>query len=462
MNSMICHRCRIKPAEYICKECNSSLCNECDNFVHSSLKRLHNRENIPFLEKMNSPSSELNTNYDTNLNFYSNRIKKEKDFENQINENDNYYNYDDIYSGLNLSSKKNKFSNISPEKLYYPLGSSPIEENKNNNLYDLYNNYNNNNNINIISYRSKSNSHNNSFKKGNILNMPNVSSKCINQIKEIYEQERKGLISKINKLTQELNDTKANLSERIDYLHKHLYETENKHKLELNESKYNNGIETKRLEDEKNLKIDKLQNIINSQNNTINDLKLKIKNLEDKMDEKESIYLKRERDIDNILNEKKDLENYFKNEIEQMNKKHNEEKASLISEYEQVINKISSKLDTNKKNYAKALEEIAEKENLMQNMVNKVNNEKQQMDNNVIKLKEKNSKDQKNLMKLNYDLKIESENKSEVIERLKTEIHHLNEENQKMKSRVKKMKKINSEMKLTNIKLNNVVKNMIK
>jgi hypothetical protein len=292
--------------------------------------------------------------------------------------------------------------------------------------------------------------------------MPNVSSKYINQIKEIYEQERKGLISKINKLTQELNDTKANLSERIDYLHKHLYETENKHKLELNESKYNNGIETKRLEDEKNLKIDKLQNIINSQNNTINDLKLKIKNLEDIMEEKESIYLKRERDIDNILNEKKDLENYFKNEIEQMNKKHNEEKANLISEYEQVIQQLSSELDTHKKNYSKALVEIAEKEIIIQKMVNEVNNEKQQMDNNVIKLKEKNSKDQKNLMKLNYDLKIESENKSEVIERLKTEIHNLNEENEKMKSRVKKMKKINSEMKLTNIKLNNVVKNMIK
>ena len=67
------------------------------------------------------------------------------------------------------------------------------------------------------------------------------------------------------------------MSERIDYLHKHLYETENKHKLELNESKYNNGIETKRLEDEKNLKIDKLQNIINSQNNTINDFNNRVK-----------------------------------------------------------------------------------------------------------------------------------------------------------------------------------------
>ena len=459
---MICHRCRIKPAEYICKECNSSLCNECDNFVHSSLKRSHNREKVPSSEKMNSPSSELKTNYDTNLNFYSNRIKKEKDFENGINENDKYYNYDDIYSGLYLSSKRNKYSNISPEKLYHPSSNSPIEENKNSNLYDLYNNYNNGDNNKIMEYRSKSNGHNNSFIKNKILTTPNVSSKCINQIKEIYEQERKGLISKINKLTQELNDTKSNLSERIDYLHKHLYETENKHKLELNESKYNNGIETKRLEDEKNLKIDKLQNIINSQNNTINDLELKIKNLVEVMDKKESIYLKRDRDIDNILNEKKEIENYFKNEIKQINKKHNEEKENLISEYEQVIRQLSSELDINKKNYAKVLVEIAEKENIIQNMLNEVNNEKKQMDNNVMKLKEKNSNDQRNLMKLNYELKLESENKSEIIDRLKTEIHNLNEENEKMKSRVKKMKKINSEMKLTNIKLNNVVKNKFK
>jgi len=462
MNSMICHRCRIKPSEYICKECNSSLCYECDKFVHSSLKRSHNREKVPSSEKINSPSSNLNTNYGTNINFYSERLRKEKDFDNEINENEKHYNYDDIYSDLYLSSKRNKFSNISPGKLFYPSINSPTEENKNNNLYDIYNNYNNNNDNNLITYRSKSNSHNNSFIKNKILNVPNVSSKCINQIKEIYEQERKGLISKINKLTQELNDTKSNLSERIDYLHKHLYETENKHKLELNESKYNNGIETKKLEDEKNLKIDKLQNIINSQNDTINDLKLKIKNFEDIMNEKESIYLKRDREIDNILKEKKDLENYFKNEIVQINKKHNEEKENLISEYELVIKQISSELDINKNNYAKALEEIAEKENIIQNMVNEVHNEKQQMDNNVMKLKEKNSKDQRNLMKLNYELKLESENKSEIIERLKTEIHDLNEENEKMKSRVKKMKKINSEMKLTNIKLNNVVKNKFK
>ena len=459
---MICHRCRIKPAEYICKECNSSLCNECDNFVHSSLKRSHNRGKVPSPEKMNSPSSELNTNYDTNLNIYSNRLQKEKNFENEINENDKYYNYDDIYSGFYLSSKQNKFSNISPEKLYYPSNNSPIEENKNNNLYDLYNNYNNNDNNKIKAYRSKSNSHNNSFIKNKILATPNVSSKCINQIKEIYEQERKGLISKINKLTQKLNDTKINMTERIDYLHKHLYETENKHKLELNESKYNNGIETKRLEDEKNLKIDKLQSIINSQNDTINDLELKIKNFEEAINEKENIYLKRDRDIDNILNEKKELENYFKDEIEQINKKHNEEKENLISEYEQVIRQLSSELDTNKKNYAKALVEIAEKENIIKNMVNEVNNEKLQMDDNVMKLKEKSSKDQRNLMKLNYELKLESDNKSEVIDRLKTEIQNLNEENEKMKSRVKKMKKINSEMKLTNIKLNNVVKNKFK
>ena len=55
------------------------------------------------------------------------------------------------------------------------------------------------------------------------------------QVKEIYEYERKGLIIKINNLTQELEETKNNLSERINYLHKHLYEIENKYQSEIKE-----------------------------------------------------------------------------------------------------------------------------------------------------------------------------------------------------------------------------------
>ena len=265
------------------------------------------------------------------------------------------------------------------------------------------------------------------------------------------------------------NNTKKNLSERIEYLHKHLYEVENKHKIEINEEKSKIGTETRRLEDEKNIKISKLQNIINSQNNTINELKEKIMNdfielylpekeaIPSTMNDKESIYLKKDRDVGNIIKEKESLENYYKNEIEQMKKKHNDEKLSLISEYEHVINQISAELDINKKNYLNALKEIKERENMIQNVVDNANSEKEQMNNNLIKLKEQNIKDQRNLMKLNSDLKSESENKTEQIEQLKTEIKNLSEANERMKSKVKKMKKHNS-MKLTNKELINLVK----
>lgn len=464
---MICHRCRIKSSEFICKECNSSLCSECDKFVHSSLKRSHKREKVNSHKKVNSQVSDLNTNYETNLNFYSNRImdqNNENDIENGISESIKYYNDPNVYNYDSYSlNNKISFSSKSPDRILYSVDRDALNKKFiSKTLYDINHNYNNNNDINeennIISYRSKSNSHNNSYIKNNTQIMPNISSRYINQIKEIYEQEKKGLVLKVNKLTQELDDTKRNLTERIEYLHKHLYEVENKHKMELNESKYNNGIETKRLEDEKNLKIDKLQNIINSQNDIINNLKLKINQLESTMSEKESLYLKRDRDISQMNNEKEDLENYYKNEIEQLKKKHNEEKASLISEYEYVIKQVSTELDVNKNNYLKALEEIKEKENMMKNMANKLENEKDEINQNFMKLEQQNIRDKKNLMKLNYDLKSESENKSEIIEKLKNEIQNLSQENVKMKSKVKKMKKQNSEMKSTNIKLNDVVK----
>ena len=466
MNSMICHRCRIKSSEFFCKECNSSLCTECDKFVHSSLKRSHKREKVKSHKKSNSIVSDLNTNYETNLNFYPNRIidqNNNNNKENGINESIKYYNDSNIYNYDSYSSNKINFSSQTPERIFYSIDNDGLNKKfMSKTLYDINRNYNNNNDINkennIVSYRSKSNSHNNSYIMNNTQIIPNISSRYINQIKDIYEQEKRGLILKVNKLTQELDATKKNLTERIEYLHKHLYEVENKHKKELNESKFNNEIETKKLEDEKNLKIDKLQNIINSQNDIINSLKLKINELESTMNDKESTYLKKDRDISHMNNEKEDLENYYKNEIEQLKKKHTEEKASLISEYEYVIKQVSSELDVNKNNYLKALEEIKEKENMMKNMADKHENEKDEINKNYMKLEQQNIRDKKNLMKLNYDLKSESENKSEIIEKLKTEIQNLSQENVKMKSKVKKMKKQNSEMKSTNIKLNDVMK----
>ena len=470
---MICHRCRIKSSEFICKECNSSLCSECDNFVHSSLKRPHKREKVNSHKKANSIVSDLNTNYETNLNFYPNRIidqNNENNKENGINESIKYYNDSNIYNYDSYSLNKINFSNRTPERIFYSIDNDALNKQfMSRTLYDINHNYNNNNNNNndintennIVSYRSKSNSHNNSYIKNNTQIMTNISSRYINQIKEIYEQEKKGLILKVNKLTQELDDTKKNLTERIEYLHKYLYEVENKHKKELNESKYNNRLETKRLEDEKNIKIDKLQNIINSQNDIINNLKLKINQLETTMSDKESAYLKKDRDISHMNNEKEDIENYYKNEIEQLKKKHTEEKASLISEYEYVIKQVSSELDVNKNNYLKALEEIKEKEKMMKSMADRLENEKDEINQNFMKLEQQNIKDKKNLMKLNYDLKSESENKSEIIEKLKTEIQNLSQENVKMKSKVKKMKKQNSEMKSTNIKLNDAMKDKV-
>lgn len=265
MNSLICNRCRIKNSDFICNECKSALCSQCDGFVHSSLKRFHNREKISSPQKINSSSSDQNTNYETNLNFYTPLLLNQDNI-NRINERINENEEDEIKylnlkNELNTRNKNNNITNISQDRLFKSYNNGFNEE-INNNLYNI-NNYDGN----IISNRTN-------IPNDSIVNpLPNLSSRYVKQIKEVYEQERKGLISKINQLTQELKDTKQNLSERIDYLHRHLYEIESKHRNELSEAKNKSNIETKKLEEEKNIKINKLQNIINSQNSTINELK---------------------------------------------------------------------------------------------------------------------------------------------------------------------------------------------
>ena len=435
MNQKICHRCRIKPAEKSCKECQASLCTKCDNFVHSSLKRTHKREKIK-----NSSFSEQDTNYETNFKFYneySPSSPEKNNFKERKNNNDLKINSD--YHDMNLT---------------YNL----CNKNKRKNFDENYN-FENIKDIKLSNISSKNNQIQNNYM--NNTQIPSMGSIYIKQIKEIYEQERKNLIMKINKLTQELDNTKKNLSERINYLHKHLYEVENKHELDLREQNNKNLIDSKKIEEEQNIKVTKMQNIISDQNNIINELKLKIKDLEAKINDKENSYLKSNRKIDNIISEKDALEKYYKNEIEQMKKKHTEEKESLISEYEHVINQISAELDINKKNYFNALKEIKEKEGMIQDVVDSANNEKEQMTNDIIKLKEQNNLEQNNLMEINSQLKYESENKTEEIEFLRNEIQSLTEENEIMKSKVKKMNQYNHGDRFSNSKINEIIRDTL-
>ena len=64
-----------------------------------------------------------------------------------------------------------------------------------------------------------------------------MSKKYVNEIKEIYEKEKNDLKKKIIELTKDLNSTKKNLEERIDYLHQHLNEVNLKNKNDFGENK---------------------------------------------------------------------------------------------------------------------------------------------------------------------------------------------------------------------------------
>ena len=296
MNSNVCHRCRIMPAELSCKECQTSLCPKCDSFVHSSLKRSHKRE-----KTKNFSISEQNTNFETNINFYNNNSPSNFGNNDIIDENDeNNFNFNKFNMNNGpLKTPKSKYqkksdniSRTSQDKFLgtYNTGFN-INSNDNSNINLTYNlDYKNrrkffDENDNIGNIKDIKLSNTSTKRKSNQINyldniqIPNLSSTYVSQIKEIYEQDRKGLITKINKLTHELDITKKNLSVRISYLHKHLYEIENKYNIDLREQSDRNLIDSKKLEEEKNMKITKLQNIISDQNNIINELQSKIKNL---------------------------------------------------------------------------------------------------------------------------------------------------------------------------------------
>ena len=141
-------------------------------------------------------------------------------------------------SGFNLDEKSNM-------NLTYNLD----YKNKKKYLKERNNKIGNAKDIKLSHINSERNSIKENYKITN--QIPNLSCKYVGQIKDIFSQEKKSLILKINNLTQELENTKKNLTERITYLHKHLYEIENKYESDLREQSNKNLLELKKSEEEK-------------------------------------------------------------------------------------------------------------------------------------------------------------------------------------------------------------------
>ena len=240
-------------------------------------------------------------------------------------------------------------------------------------------------------------------------------------IDEKYLQGNTNIEDKIEELTCNLENTKINLSERIDVLDDHIHKINEINKDDLININSRNLKEINDITSEKDYEINQLQLIIEKQKEKIRELKDVNRMLENELIN--SIKLKNQslKERDEALDDKKAQEKAFIKDLDEMILSQEDEKKKLVNGYEDKFIKTNSDYHDEKDKLLNELKSIQENfENL------KVEHEKniEKLNDNKVKLDAENKR--RDLE--NEQLKKEEENLKDNLKRTKTKIDEIEEE----------------------------------
>ena len=227
--------------------------------------------------------------------------------------------------------------------------------------------------------------------------------------------------NKLEELTNNLQNTKINLSERLDVLDEHIHKIDEINKNELINMNSKNLKEINDLTIEKDAEIKQLQLIIEKQREKIKELKTQNKILEDDLFNSIKIKSQSIKERDDALVEKKNHENFFIKDLDEMILAQEEEKKKLVNGYEDKFIKTNSEYHDEKEKLLNELKNIQENfENL------KIEHEKniEKLNNNKIRLDMENKKRDME----NQQLKQEAETLKDTLRRTKTQIEEMEKE----------------------------------
>ena len=240
-------------------------------------------------------------------------------------------------------------------------------------------------------------------------------------IDDKYLQGNTNIEDKIEELTCNLENTKINLSERIDVLDEHIHKINEINKDDIININSRNLKEINDITSEKDSEINQLQSIIEKQKEKIRELKEGNKMLENELIN--SIKLKNQsiKERDEALNDKKTQEKAFIKDLDEMILSQEDEKKKLVNGYEDKFIKTNSDYHDEKDKLLNELKAIQENfENL------KVEHEKniEKLNDNKVKLDAENKR--RDLE--NEQLKKEEENLKDNLKRTKTKLDEIEEE----------------------------------
>lgn len=283
----------------------------------------------------------------------------------------------------------------------------------------------------------------------------------LSEIKNIYETEKQNLQATIAQLTNELSSTKKSLGERIDFLHSHLEETNQKHNSEIETINTTHLNEMNNILSDKENQIGQLVAELNHQKALNNEMMIKVNEYQKLLDINSISYSNEinqlSNHLDNLNKENYSLETFYKNKIDEINAMNTNEKNKIISSYEMAIEKLNMGYLQSKEKYTNV---IQQREDYIKELVNAHKKEINDLNLVIDKLKECNEtskNDQEELIKMNDTLKQTLEKINEELGTTKRNLKKLEKEKKKMENIIENISNENEELKMSNDKLNGIV-----
>lgn len=427
----ICHNCKIKEAEYNCDKCKRAFCKTCDLYIHSfSSKIRHIRRklfNISQKKQYETARNKYSTDenglyvYTGNTNRKYNSLYKsprEPLFE---KENHNFYspnspqsiNYYEYLSPKKCNLKlKNKSSSPNPSNINninnitYNLNSNNKEydDNKYNENNEIINyNISNNKKINLspqeLSASDELNETNQSLKRTKSFNST-IAKNNLNSFEEKIK-----LMKKISQLHCELSNTRSDIDQKLDILNNNLHNYNEINKKEMIKLNKKNINEINNISSQKDTLIKHLKDILKDQEETIQKLLKKKKNLEADINENKYLIEKYTKEKNNYIKEKENNETLYNEKKNMLQERHEREIEKIRNDYDNELGRLSTKYIQTKSEY---LNEIKKGNEIIEEYKIKGQKEVELISNEIDKLQNINdikNKEQEEAINNNNELK---------------------------------------------------------
>ena len=411
----ICHNCKNKQSEFNCDICKRSYCKQCDLYIHSfSSKKNHIRRKLYY---STAPIKTYNTSrnkYTTDENgfyVYTGNAKRNysslyKNDQNPLFERENAENY----NSPRISKNKNLYENLNQKESNEYKYDKSLSPNHNENLQIDYNlegneeyNYNYNNKLSLsppqLSASDSLNDTNQSLKRTKSFN----SSIARNNLNSFDEKLR--LMKQISQLNCELSNARSEIDQKLDILHDHLHNYNEANKKEMIELNYKNINEINLISSQKDTLIKHLKDVMKDQEEAIQKLLKKKKNIEDEINETKYLIDKYTAEKNNYIKEKENNEILYNEKKNMLEQRHECEMQKIRNDYDNEYERLSKKYRQTKSEY---LNEIKKGNEIIEEFRIKGQREVELLNNDIDNLQNINNiknKEQENIINKNKDLK---------------------------------------------------------